>query len=119
MSFQNEIRELTDKKFIILSPDSVNDRAMLNIRRRKLGSGYNNCKDGDYFDGEQVFLYESFMYHHYFGVSMENIMNIPISEWFVEDIGLVINKINYFLKINLDVVNVNKLHKTWYRNNFK
>ena len=59
------------------------------------------------------------MYHHYFNVSMKNIMNIPISEWFVEDISSVINKINYFLKINLDVDTVNTLHKIWHRNNFK
>jgi hypothetical protein len=59
------------------------------------------------------------MYHHYFNESLDNIMNIPISEWFVEDITSVINRINYFLKINLNVDAVNKLHKIWYSKNFK
>jgi hypothetical protein len=117
MSYQNQIRSIKDKKFIIICNDNSHDHRLLSERRKQLG--YVAFKNGDYFEGEQVFLYEPFMFHHYFGVSMENIMNIPISEWFVEDITSIINKINYFLKINLDIVAVNKLHKTWYRNNFK
>ena len=90
---------------------------MLSKRRKQLG--YAILPPGEYFEGEQVFLYEPFMYHYYFDVPMENIMNIPISEWFVEEISSVINKINYFLKTNFDVDAVNKLHQIWYRNNFK
>jgi hypothetical protein len=89
------------------------------LQQRQQQLGYFTLKTGEYFQGEQVFLYEPFMYHHYFNVPMKNIMNIPISEWFVEDITPVIDKINYFLKINLNVEAVNKLHKTWYGRNFK
>jgi hypothetical protein len=117
MSYQNQIQDIKDKKFIIICNDNATDHDLLRRRRKQLG--YLTFREGEYFEGEQVFLYEPFMYHHYFDEPMENIMNIPISEWFVEDISLVINKINYFLKINLDVVDVNKLHKTWYRNNFE
>jgi hypothetical protein len=117
MSYQNQIRDIKDKKFIIICNDNSQDHQLLSKRRQQLG--YVTFKNGDYFEGEQVFLYEPFMYHHYFDVPMKNIMNIPISEWFVEDITSVINKINYFLKINLDVDIANKLHKIWYRNNFK
>jgi hypothetical protein len=117
MSYQNQIRDIKDKKFIIICNDNKNDHDLLSKRRKQLG--YFTFIKGEYFEGEQVFLYEPFMYHHYFNIPMENIMNIPISEWFIEDISSVISKINYFLKINLDVDAVNKLHKTWYRNNFK
>ena len=116
MSFQNEIRNIKNKKFIILSPDTVVDRDMLNSRKQKLGMGCIKCKDGDYFDGEQVFLYEPFMYHHYYQIPMKNIMNISISEWFIEDIGSVIDRINYFLKINLDPIKINQLHRMWIKN---
>jgi hypothetical protein len=117
MSYQNQIREIKNKKFIVICNDNAQDHLLLFTRRKRLG--YATFKKGEYFEGEQVFLYEPFMYHYYFDEPMENIMNIPISEWFVEDITSVINRINYFLKINLDVNAVNKLHNIWYRNNFK
>jgi len=117
MSYQNQIRDIKDKKFIIICNDNATDHELLSTRRKQLG--YFIIKKGDYFEGEQVFLYEPFMFHHYFDVPMENIINIPISEWFIEDITPIIHKINYFLNINLDIVAVNKLHKIWYRNNFK
>ena len=117
MSYQNQIRNIKDKKFIVICSDNLHDRQLLSKRQKQIGCF--TFEPGDYFEGEQVFLYESFMYHHYFDVSMENIMNIPISEWFVENITPVIDKINYFLKINLEVNVVNQLHKIWYRNNFK
>ena len=117
MSYQNQIRDIKNKKFIIICNDNSQDHQLLSKRRKQLG--YVDFKNGDYFEGEQVFLYEPFMYHHYFNESLDNIMNIPISEWFVEDITSVINRINYFLKINLNVDAVNKLHKIWYSKNFK
>jgi hypothetical protein len=117
MSYQNQIRNIKDKKFIIICNDNSTDHELLSKRRKQLG--YAILPPGEYFEGEQVFLYEPFMYHYYFDVPMKNIMNIPISEWFVEEISSVINKINYFLKTNFDVDAVNKLHQIWYRNNFK
>jgi hypothetical protein len=117
MSYQTQIRCISDKKFIIICNDNSNDHNLLSQRRTRLG--YFNFISGEYFESEQVFLYEPFMYHYYFDVPMENIMNIPISEWFVEDISSVIDKINYFLKTNLDVDAATTLHKLWYRNNFK
>jgi hypothetical protein len=116
MSFQNEIRRLKNKKFIILSPDSDNDRTLLNSRRQKLGLDFVKFKNSEYFDGEQVFLYEPFMYHYYYQLPMDNIMNISISEWFVEDISSVISRLNYFLKSDLDSVKINQLHRIWIKN---
>ena len=118
MSYQYQIRDIVDKKFIIICPDTAEDHELLRTRQQRLGFSY-YPRSGEYFEGEQVFLYEPFMYHHYFNVPMENIMNIPITEWFVEDISPVVHRLNFFLKTNLDVDSVNEMHRIWYRNNFK
>ena len=111
LSFQQQVRSIVDKKFIILSPDTPDDRKLLNARRRRLGHA--NVIDGDYFDSEQVFLYEPFMYHWYFQVPMDDIMNISISEWFVADIDSVLDRISYFLKLPMDKEQISNLHATW------
>jgi hypothetical protein len=98
-----------------LSPDTPNDRKLLNNRRRTLG--YLNNIDGDYFDAEQVFLYEPFMYHWYFQVPMDNIMNISISEWFVTDIDAVLDRISYFLKLPMNKEQISHIHNTWVKVN--
>lgn len=115
MSFQQQVRNIIDKKFVILSPDTSNDRKLLNNRRRTLG--YLNNIDGDYFDSEQVFLYEPFMYHWYFQVPMDNIMNISISEWFTEDIDSVLDRLSYLLQISINKEQINKMHTSWLKAN--
>lgn len=119
MSFHNEIQKLKDKKFIILSPDSSIDRAMLNLRRQRLGKEYNSIKDNDYFNGEQVFLYEPLMYQYYFQLQLENIMNISISEWFASDITLVVERINRFCNFKIDTIKASTLHNIWIEGNIK
>jgi hypothetical protein len=111
MSFQNQIRAIPDKKFIILSPDTPEDSAMLN--KRRLAVGQTQLVDGDYFDGEQVFLYEPFMYHWYFQTPMDNIMNVSISDWFTQDIDSVLDKLSYFLRCTVDKDKINSIHKDW------
>ena len=115
MSYQTQIRELTDKKFIIICTDTNEDRQLL--ISRKITSKYFPFYEQDYFFGEQVFLYEPFMYHHYFNVPMEAIMNIPITEWFVKDITPILKRINYFLQIDIDISKAEELHQIWYKNN--
>jgi len=111
ISFQNQIRSITDKKFIILSPDSTEDRMLLSTRRQILK--HESFPDKGYFDQEQVFLYEPFMYYWYFQTPMDHIMNISISDWFTKEIDSVLDKLSYFLKlpINKETTNVN--HATW------
>jgi hypothetical protein len=118
MSNQDLVRSISDRlRLIILSPDSLIDREMLYSRRKKLN--YSTFSQvGDYFDGEQVFLYESFMYHHYFDISMNNIMNISISEWFNPDIANVLDRIVQFLQVDLDKELCLELHRLWYQKNF-
>jgi hypothetical protein len=116
MSYQHRIRAIKNKKFIIICADTNDDRQLFNTRN--LSVKYSPFHNQDYFFGEQVFLYEPFMYHYYFDVSMEDIMNIPITEWFIEDITPVLARINYFLQINIDIDKAQELHKIWYKNNF-
>lgn len=116
MSFRHDIEKIQDKKFVLISPDTELDRNILTRRRSKLGYDPLDA----YFDGEQVFLYECFMYHHCFQVPLECIMNITVSEIFSHDIGPVIDRLNYFLNINIDKEQANFYHSKWIaKNNFK
>jgi hypothetical protein len=118
MSNQKIIRSLSPVKFIILSPDTLEDRVLLSKRRRQLGHHEDYYSTlGNYFDGEQVFLYESFIYHYYFNIPLENTINISISDFFNEDIKPELKKISEFLEINFDYDQSNLLHKTWRSNN--
>jgi hypothetical protein len=77
MSYQKYIEKMPNKKFVILSPDTPHDRELLRLRQKSLGQP--SFIAGNYFDTEQVFLYEPFMYNRYFNTSMSRIMNISIS----------------------------------------
>lgn len=116
MSFQSSIRQIQNKKFVLISPDTEFDREILARRRAKLGYDPLDA----YFDGEQVFLYECFMYHYYFKVPLDDIMNISVSELFSHDISPVIDRLNYFLNIDIDHSTANNYHNKWIsKNNFK
>jgi hypothetical protein len=117
MSYQSLVKSLEDKKFVIISPDTPEDRQLLFRRREQLGSAYSCYSLNGYFDGEQVFLYEPFMYHYYFNTAMENIMNISVHEFYKEDITDVLERLSYFLQIDLDFNLCNKLHDIWRNNN--
>lgn len=118
MSHQILIRQHVNQiKLIILSPDTLKDRQLLNQRREKLN--INHHQVGNYFDNEQVFLYESFMYHYYFGISTDDIMNISISEWFQPDIENLLGKICEFLKIKLDKKFCSEIHALWCKKNLE
>lgn len=117
MSHQELIRSIDLIKFIILSPDTFTDRTVLNKRRNHIGYECSSNTLGNYFDGEQVFLYEPFMYHHYFNVPMTDIMNISIIDFFKENIRDELEKISIFLQIDLDVNHCLTFHKIWRANN--
>lgn len=115
LSFANQIRKIIDKRFILISPDSSDDRRFLNHRRKKLGLFA--LQDNGYFDFEQVFLYESFMYHYYLEVPMEKIINISINEWFTNDIDLILDKIAVLLDTNINKQSFHEYHTLWLENN--
>ena len=117
MSHRDEIKTWPNPKFILISPDTYADRQLLHARWKKLGPAYQNFKLGNYYDGEQVFLYEPFIFRDCFATHMDNIMNISISEWFIEDISAVLDKISKFLQIDLNINECQRLHKLWCNKN--
>jgi len=119
LSHQDLLRSMSDTvKLIILSVNTADDRKMLKGRRSRLNHNV-SYQVGDYFDGEQVFLYESFMYHYYFNIPMSNIMNISISDWFKADISQELDRISEFLQIDLDRKFCAYLHNMWCEKNLK
>lgn len=118
MTYQTLLRTINDKKFIILSPDSQQDRFLLHERRKRLtDSATNHLVPGSYWDGEQVFLYEPFMYSTIFGTSFDNIMNISIGEWFQPDIREILVRITSFTNMEIDIDLCLSLHAIWCNNN--
>lgn len=116
MSFQNEIRQIEPKRWILISTDSASDRKLLRERRDNLQ--IENLKSDQYLEGEQIFLYESFMYHYYFGTAFDDIMNISISELFTQDISPLLSRLSCWLGRQLDLPKCLIMHDLWYRKNF-
>jgi hypothetical protein len=110
MVYQNKIQKFTNEKFIIISADTYNDRKLLS--ERVLGE-HDKLKLDSNQDQEQLFLYKPFVFHHYFGTKIENIMDISVTEFFNDDINPVIDRINYFISKDLARDQVNQLHKIW------
>ena len=117
MSYQEKIKTWPDRKFILISPETLGDRELLHSRWNKLGSHYQAFKLGSYYDGEQVFLYEASIFRDCFATDMHSIMNISISEWFTLDISPVLDRVSKFLNTELDIEKCLALHKIWCNNN--
>ena len=105
MSLRKEIAEV-DKRWILISPDTDECSSIL-VNRGKLFAL------DSYWDNEQVFLYEPHMYNTYFSTPMDNIMNISVYELFADDIDGVLDRLNFFLKSNIDKEKAKYLHKLW------
>lgn len=110
------IRSTPDIKFIIISPETIEDRLLLYKRSQKIKAS-EILNPNHYFGAEQVFLYRAHMYHYYFGVPWTHIMNISISEWFQPDVELVLTRISHFLNISFDFNYCLELHSIWCKKN--
>jgi len=108
-SFRNDISTIKDKKFIILSPDTDACKNIWLTRATQLGM--QPC--GDYYIGEQVFLYEAFIYYDMFKTKKSNVMNISISEWFNANVDSVFASLESFLNTNIDRKVATQMHATW------
>ena len=105
MSLRKDIAKV-DKRWILISPDTYECRSLL------INRGTNLALDS-YFDHEQIFLYEPHMFNTYFGTPMDKIMNISVYELFADDIDGVLDRLNFFLKSNIDKKKAKHLHKLW------
>jgi len=117
MSYREKIKTWPNRKFILISPETLADRELLYSRWNKLGPPYQAFELNSYYDGEQVFLYEASMFRDCFATDMSSIMNISISEWFTLDISPVLDRVSKFLNTELDIKKCLALHKIWCDNN--
>lgn len=108
-----------EKKFIIISIDTAQDRRLLERRQQRL------CQQSHpyWLDEEQPFLYRPAMYQSYFATLPSNILTIPLYDLWHPTFNdnRVIHCINDFLNIDIDTSDIgptHTLHKKWRANNF-
>jgi len=106
MSIRNDIANTKHKKWILISPDTRECREIIANRFGEL------TLDG-YYDQEQLFLYESHMYHNYFKSSMNDIMNISVYELWENDIDKLLDRLDFFLPFDINKDKAKHLHKLW------
>lgn len=107
-----------DKKFIIIGIDTVQDRKLLGNRQTRLGQ---HTQPHPYWlNEEQPFLYRSTMYQSYFATLPQDILTISLYDLWHPTFnnGRVIQCINDFLNIDIDITPAQMLHEKWWRNNF-
>jgi hypothetical protein len=106
-----------DKKFIIVTIDNSVDRRLLANRQQRLGQ---QCHPY-WLEEEQQYLYQPSMYQTYFDVPAENIATVSLYDLWHPTLcnGGVINKINDFLKINIDPDSAQNLQQKWWQGNFE
>jgi hypothetical protein len=105
-----------DKKFIIVSIDTVQDRQLLARRQQRMGQQTHPY----WLDEEQPFLYRPPMYQSYFATLPSKILTISLYDLWHPTFnnGRVIQCINDFLNINIEITPALRLHEKWWRNNF-
>jgi hypothetical protein len=105
-----------DKKFIIVSIDTAQDRRLLERRQRRMGQQNHPY----WLDEEQPFLYRPAMYQSYFATLPSNILTISLYDLWHPTFnnGRVIQCINDFLNVDIDIVPAQMLHEKWWKHNF-
>ena len=107
---------LIEKKFIIISIDSAQDLRLLARRQQRMGQQNHPY----WLDEEQPFLYRPNMYQSYFDTASSDILTISLSDLWHPTFnnGQVIDAINDFLNINIDIAPAQALQEKWVRHNF-
>jgi hypothetical protein len=103
-----------NKKFIVISIDTKQERQWLQRRQSQLGQ---QCHDY-WLDEEQPWLYRADMYYNYFGAT--SVLTIPLADLWSPTLnqGQVIQQINKFLHINIDLHPAQILQNKWITSNF-
>jgi hypothetical protein len=115
LTYYTEIDQLPNKKFIVIAPETKNDRTLLNNRLTKIKRP--EWRTSEYLSSEQFFLYNSDMYLKWFNILPDDIMIIPVSCWFNNDITDIVLHINNFLNIDIDTNRAQELHAIWFNKN--
>lgn len=106
-----------EKKFVIVTIDTVQDRRLLSYRQTRLGQ---QCHPY-WLEEEQLYLYQPLMYRTYFDVAPENITTVSLYDLWHPTLcdGTVIDRINDFLKIDISPESALNLQKKWWQGNFE
>jgi hypothetical protein len=106
-----------DKKFLIITIDTVIDRRLLERRQQRLGQ---QCHPY-WLNEEQLYLYQPLMYCTYFDVNPENITTVSLYDLWHPTLcnGSVITRINDFLNADIDRAQANDLQQKWWQGNFE
>ena len=115
-AWRNVIRTWPDVKWIILTIDSETDRMLVRSRHQRLQQNTHPY----WLDEEQPLMYHRDMCVDYFGANPENILSIPLEDFWQPDIDSCRwpSACEQFLKINLPRTQVQTLHDIWWRYNF-
>jgi hypothetical protein len=105
-----------EKKFIIISIDTVQDRRLLENRQQRMGQ---HCHPY-WLEEEQPFLYRPAVYQSYFATVPSNILTLSLYDLWHPTFsnGRVIQSINDFLNIDIEITPAQVLHEKWWCNNF-
>jgi hypothetical protein len=106
-----------DRKFLIVTIDTVMDRRLLERRQQRLGQ---QCHPY-WLEEEQLYLYQPIMYQTYFGVDPANIATVSLYDLWHPTLKdhAVITKINEFLNIDIDAERAQNLQQKWWHSNFE
>jgi hypothetical protein len=117
-SLKDAIIPIKDKKFILIGPDTDQCRSLWKDRVDRMHSPDMVPSHG-YYLGEQVHLYQHWIYVDVLKTHKHNVMNISICNWFVQDISNILTRIEKFLQIAFDHDLCNKLHSIWISRNLE
>lgn len=114
-TYRDQINSIVDKKFIILTIDTVRDRYLLNIRQHRLGQMSHEY----YLNEEQPYLYQPYFYQTYFTGLSQNIYTIALNDFWHPDLNKynIVQRLNNFLNKTIDAEQAQVLHHHWHINN--
>lgn len=115
--YRSQINAIENKKFIVISIDSDQDRQLLTKRQERLG----HRQHPYYINEEQPYLYKSEVYTSYFtATTPEDVCVIPLYEAWHPNLveSKIIARLNNFLNININIDTAQTLHNRWWELNF-
>lgn len=113
MTHYDKIKQIKNKKIVLISPDNYEDRCKINQRYEQIHKMKRECLPSDYYDQEQVFLYQANFFRMLFPES-ESVV-ISTREWFQPNIDKVLQELNLQLGISIDIEWADYLHYLWFK----
>jgi hypothetical protein len=112
--YLDRIKTIDQINWVLITLDHVEDRHLLDKRQRRLGQNNHPY----WLEEEQPYLYQNLMCASYFQAQPQNILNIPLREFWNRDASDTVNRINMFLQIDVCLETAQTLHDHWHRLNF-